>query len=57
MYRAAWSLEHVAEQIESIRDTDAAFILPVVPSGHVDHIRYSFAMAAEGGHASEEKSR
>jgi hypothetical protein len=34
--------------MNAIRDTDAPFIPAVVPSGHVDHIRYSFEMAAKG---------
>lgn len=45
VYRPAWSIEQVGEQIEAIRTTDAPLIFPVVPSGHVDHLRYSFAMA------------
>ena len=35
--------------MDAIRNTDAPFIAAVVPSGHVEHIRYSFAMAAKGG--------
>ena len=48
VYRGAWSIEQIAEQMDAIRDTDAPFIPAVVPSGHVDHIRYSFEMAAKG---------
>jgi len=48
VYRGAWSIEQIAEQMDAIRDTDAPFIPAVVPSGHVDHIRYSFEMAAQG---------
>lgn len=44
VYRPEWSIEQVAEQIDAIRATDAPWILPVVPSGHVDHIRRSFEM-------------
>ena len=47
-YRPSWSAEQVGEQIDVIRNTDAPWILPVVPSGHVDHIRRSFAMAVGG---------
>jgi NAD(P)-dependent dehydrogenase (short-subunit alcohol dehydrogenase family) len=57
VYHGAWSIEDVALEIDAIRSTDAAFVLPVVPSGHTDHIRYSFEMAAKGGRGSEEKSR
>ncbi len=49
VYRDPWSIEDVAAQMEQIRDTDSPLIFPVVPSGHVDHIRYSFAMASRAG--------
>jgi hypothetical protein len=45
VYRPTWSIEDVAEQIGAIRHADAPIVFPVVPSGHVDHIRYSFEMA------------
>ena len=48
IYRGEWSIEDVAEQLDRIRDTDESLILPPVPSGHVDHIRYSFEMANRG---------
>ncbi|MDB6162218.1 MAG: short-chain dehydrogenase [Gammaproteobacteria bacterium] len=48
VYRGAWSIEQVAEQMDAIRNTDAPFIAAVVPTGHVDHIRYSFEMATQG---------
>lgn len=44
-YRPAWSIEEVGEELAAIRDTKEPWILPVVPSAHVDHIRNSFAMA------------
>ena len=46
VYRPAWTIEQVAENIDAIRNTDEPLIFPVVPSGHVDHLRYSFGMAA-----------
>ena len=49
VYRPAWSIEQVGEQMDVIRNTDTPLIIPVVPSGHVEHIRYSFAMAAKAG--------
>ncbi len=49
VYRPSWTIEQVGERIEEIRDTGDSWILPVVPSAHVDHIRGSFAMAAKGG--------
>jgi NAD(P)-dependent dehydrogenase (short-subunit alcohol dehydrogenase family) len=48
VYRPAWSIEQVAENIDAIRSTAAPVIFPVVPSGHVDHLRYSFEMARRG---------
>lgn len=51
VYRPSWSIEQVAADMAAIRDTRAPVIFPVVPSGHVDHIRYSFAMATRSGGA------
>ena len=45
VYRDHWSVEAVGEELGAIRDTDAAWILPVVPHGHADHMRRSFEMA------------
>jgi NAD(P)-dependent dehydrogenase (short-subunit alcohol dehydrogenase family) len=48
VYQPSWSIEQVGDQIAAIRNTDAPWIFPVVPSGHVDHIRRSFEMAKSG---------
>lgn len=48
VYQPEWSIEDVGERIAEIRDTTDAWLLPVVPSGHVDHITKSFAAATEG---------
>ncbi|WP_406327632.1 SDR family NAD(P)-dependent oxidoreductase [Streptomyces sp. NBC_00203] len=48
VYRPSWSIEQVGEEIAAIRDTADPWILPVVPTAHVDHIRESFAMATKG---------
>ncbi len=48
VYRPSWTIEQVGEQIAAIRDPGDPWILPVVPSAHVDHIRQSFAIAREG---------
>jgi NAD(P)-dependent dehydrogenase (short-subunit alcohol dehydrogenase family) len=48
VYQPSWSIEQVAGQIDAIRDTRSPWIFPVVPSGHVDHIRRSFEMAKKG---------
>jgi NAD(P)-dependent dehydrogenase (short-subunit alcohol dehydrogenase family) len=45
VYRSTWSIEDVAANIDAIRDDTAPLVFPVVPDGHADHIRYSFAMA------------
>ena len=41
------SIEDVAREMAAVRNMTAPVIFPVVPSGHVDHIRYSFGMAAK----------
>jgi NAD(P)-dependent dehydrogenase (short-subunit alcohol dehydrogenase family) len=48
IYRSTWSIEQVAEQIDAIRSTNASVIFPVVPTGNIEHLRYSFAMATRG---------
>jgi len=49
VYQPSWTIEQVAEKIDAIRATDAPVIFPVAPSGHVDHIRYSFGMVSKAG--------
>ncbi|TFV56185.1 SDR family NAD(P)-dependent oxidoreductase [Mycobacterium sp. PS03-16] len=51
VFRPSWSIEDVAANLDAIRDRSAPVVFPVVPGGHNDHIRYSFAMAAEASHA------
>lgn len=48
VYRPSWTVEDVAGQIDAIRDFSEPVVFPVVPDGHNEHIRYSFAMAAQG---------
>lgn len=48
VYQPSWSIEDVAQRSAAIRDTSETVIFPVVPDGHGDHIRYSFAMAGRG---------
>ena len=45
VYRPSWSIEDVADNMAEIRDVADPVVLPVVPNGHGDHIRYSFEMA------------
>jgi hypothetical protein len=49
VYRPSWSIEQVGEQIDAIRSLDMPKVFAVVPSGHVDHIRYSFELAKRSG--------
>jgi NAD(P)-dependent dehydrogenase (short-subunit alcohol dehydrogenase family) len=49
VYRQSWTIEEVAEQMPAIVNTDTLKIFPAVPSGHIDHIGYSFGMAKQGG--------
>jgi NAD(P)-dependent dehydrogenase (short-subunit alcohol dehydrogenase family) len=49
VFRNAWSIEQVAEELDAIRDLKAPLVFPVVPDGHVDHLRCSFEMARPGG--------
>jgi hypothetical protein len=51
VYHPVWTIEQVAEEMDAIRNTDRPVIFPPVPSGHIDHLRYSFAMANSGGKA------
>ncbi len=45
VYRPSWTIEEVGEQIDAICDVSDPVMFPIVPEGHSDHIRYSFAMA------------
>lgn len=45
VYRPSWSIADVADHLDGIRDRSEPVVFPVVPDGHNDHIRYSFAMA------------
>jgi NAD(P)-dependent dehydrogenase (short-subunit alcohol dehydrogenase family) len=48
VYRPSWSMADVAEHIAAIRDASNPVVFAVVPDGHDDHVRYSFAMASQG---------
>ncbi len=47
VYQPAWTMAQVGERIDAIRDKNA--VLDFGLHGHVDHLRYSFEMAAKGG--------
>ncbi|MEX5631549.1 SDR family NAD(P)-dependent oxidoreductase [Parafrankia sp. FMc2] len=48
VYQPSWTVDQVAERIDAIRDTSDPWILPIVPSAHVEHITRSFGMATGG---------
>lgn len=47
VYRPTWSIEDVAKEMTTIRSTDKPVIFDPVPSGHMDHLRFSFGMATQ----------
>jgi NAD(P)-dependent dehydrogenase (short-subunit alcohol dehydrogenase family) len=50
VYRPQWSIEDMATYRDAIGDAAASTVFAAVPSGHLDHLRYSFAMTkAESG--------
>jgi NAD(P)-dependent dehydrogenase (short-subunit alcohol dehydrogenase family) len=48
VYRPSWTIEQVAEQLDRIRRADKPWDLPVVSSGHYEHLNRSFEMAWKG---------
>jgi hypothetical protein len=48
IYRSAWTIEDMAEQIDSYRNADSPVVFTPVPWGQLDHLRYSFEMARSG---------
>jgi NAD(P)-dependent dehydrogenase (short-subunit alcohol dehydrogenase family) len=48
VYRPSWSIEQVGENLAAIGDASALVVFPVVPDGHVEHMRYGFEMAHRG---------
>ena len=48
VYRPSWTIEQIAEQIDAIRNTDNPWLFSPAPSGHIDHLKRSFAMASKG---------
>jgi NAD(P)-dependent dehydrogenase (short-subunit alcohol dehydrogenase family) len=45
--RGNWSIEQIGENIDAIRNPAETVTFSVVPTGHVDHLRYSFQMAKD----------
>jgi NAD(P)-dependent dehydrogenase (short-subunit alcohol dehydrogenase family) len=48
VYHPAWTIEQIAQELDAVRDTQQPLIFPPVPTGHIDHLRYCFAMASKG---------
>lgn len=48
VFQPDWTIEQIADRLEGIRDTQDALLFPPVPTGHLDHLRYSFTMASRG---------
>ena len=48
LFQPDWTIEQIADRLEGIRDTQDALLFPPVPTGHLDHLRYSFTMASQG---------
>ncbi len=48
LFQPDWTIEQIADRLDVIRDTQDALLFPPVPTGHLDHLRYSFAMASQG---------
>ena len=48
VYQPEWTIEQVGEQIDNIRNADDTKTFSTVPSGHLDHLRFSFEMASKG---------
>jgi len=46
VYRPEWSIEDVAANLDAIRDTKDNCVFPTL-TGHIDHLKYSFAMASK----------
>lgn len=48
VYQPSWSIEAIAQHIDTIRDTAETVSFAPVPSGMGEHLGYSFAMTKEG---------
>lgn len=48
VYHPSWTIEQVDKEIAAIRDAPEPLVFPVVPSGQLEHLKYSFAMAKGG---------
>ncbi len=46
VYRPAWTIEDVDAEIDAIRSQEDPLFFPPAPSGHIDHLKYSFGVAS-----------
>ena len=49
VYHPAWTIEQIAADIDAIRRTDDPLVFAPIPDGQLDHLRFGFAMARNGG--------
>ena len=49
IYRRSWTVEDVADNLDTIFDISSPWVLPVVPAAHIEHIVRSCDMAKAGG--------
>jgi hypothetical protein len=47
VYQPSWTIDDVAENLSAIRATSSPLVFSPVPTGHMDHLRYSFGLAAK----------
>ncbi|WP_439133550.1 SDR family NAD(P)-dependent oxidoreductase [Pseudomaricurvus sp.] len=47
VYQPTWTVEQISEQMENIRNADETQVFDPVPLGHIDHLKFSFAMASK----------
>jgi len=47
-YKPSWTIEQVAESIDTIRSGGGRLEFTPVPDGQLDHLLYGFKMASEG---------
>ena len=47
VFKPEWTIDSVADNIDAIRDQGRQWSLPPLPSGYMEHMQRSFAMAGE----------
>lgn len=49
VYQPQWTVEDVAREIDTIRDTGTPLLFPPVPDGQLEHLMYGFKMIRDAG--------